>query len=982
VDFGVSPPSQTRIATKRAHQNLRCLVSSFRPSVYSFKYGVIGRYSLTYRSSYRAQRIMSDQHQSEKLLAVGERRISARTPVTPQAFVKFGDNNYGFVFNISETGLVFAPTGALTLAVGASAKLRFQLPDSKEWIQTNGEIVWIAESQKEAGVRFIDLTEDTRSKIRSWISQEPSHSGTPETDNESSHAENSLSADRLSHTLAIARRSLPPDALPKDKVLNSIFADPALFLVEAKSTRVKVAAQQPTSLADEPPQTSSSSHIPERRSQPRRRVLSLEYLDLGESNGGIILNISEGGMYIQAVASLSPDELSGLSFRIPDSGYQIQTSGKIVWVGESKKDAGIQFVNLPEEARLKLREWVAAENPTREEFRQIERPAAPQKPVAEPIPSVRKNESVVAIPQSDQLQAPPQSADPPVGRVSFIDRLISKRADSVAKSIDPDIAPPVAQKSEPAHPSAPTSEKPPAIAPPAGNGAPNSIQIRNGDRKLVAPAASAVVPKIQEVSTPKPVASKASPEGRDNPKIIAPASTNAGAKTQNSPDSKLAAPIAIPAPLDGRKLTSSDSFPEGPLEPVIALQRFSDTTVAPMISVEGEAQPRNWRRLAAVVAAIVLISFAAGWIAAGPTGRKQFLDIFVSQQSDSSPQPENPGATSAERDAPVAATHEPTSAQGETAAPASSTAAPNPASSQPVTQTPAMVAKQQPATSAAENVPPKKQPDTPPATSASNTSNRSQQQPQPSPAAAAGTVSSNATSGVAKNASRPATSTPAPKLANTASSTPSAPGNSPPINGASTASASTPTESAAPKTSAAAAAPKTGASNVSSQPSIAAVGSTPSPNANPSAAQPPARSDASAPASQPKPPAGAEIVKGTVSVSASPFPSIRVPPELKSQISKQGASLQIGQLLSRVEPTYPEDAERQRIEGVVKLHAIIARDGSIQDIDQMSGPPLLVAAAANAVRQWRYKPTSLDGHPVEATQSVTITFRLQPTHPN
>jgi TonB family protein len=119
-----------------------------------------------------------------------------------------------------------------------------------------------------------------------------------------------------------------------------------------------------------------------------------------------------------------------------------------------------------------------------------------------------------------------------------------------------------------------------------------------------------------------------------------------------------------------------------------------------------------------------------------------------------------------------------------------------------------------------------------------------------------------------------------------------------------------------------------------------------------------------------------------VSVSASPYPSIRVPPELKSQISKQGASLQIGQLLSRVEPTYPEDAEHQRIEGVVKLHAIIARDGSIQDIDQMSGPPLLVAAAANAVRQWRYKPTSLDGHPVEATESVTVTFRLQPTHSN
>src|ERR1700722_4250494 len=453
---------------------------------------------------------MSDHRQAEKPLAIGERRISARTPVTPQAFVKFGDNNYGFVFNISETGLVFAPTGALTLAVGASAKLRFQLPDSKEWIQTNGEIVWIAESQKEAGVRFIDPTEDTLSKIRSWISQEPSHSETPEPRDKFSRAEDSLSADRLSHTIAIARRSLPPDALPKDKVLNSIFADPGLFLVEAKSARVKPAAQPSSAPAYEPPQASSASHIPERRSQPRRRVLSLEYLDLGDSNGGIILNISEGGMYIQAVASLSADELSDLSFRIPDSGYQIETSGKIVWVGESRKDAGIQFVNLPEEARLKLREWVAAENSPRQEFRHMERPLCGNKPVAEPTPSVqknermvgtrdsvtepapsmRKNERVVRTAQNDEPKAPPQqTANPSTGRVSFIDRLISKRQDSVAKKIDPIGAPPVIQSPHETLSAASPSKRPPVIAPSPGKIAPNGAQIGNGERKVVAPSA-------------------------------------------------------------------------------------------------------------------------------------------------------------------------------------------------------------------------------------------------------------------------------------------------------------------------------------------------------------------------------------------------------------------------------------------------------------------------------------------------------------
>jgi protein TonB len=961
---------------------------------------------------------MSDHRQAEKPLAIGERRISARTPVTPQAFVKFGDNNYGFVFNISETGLVFAPTGALTLAVGASAKLRFQLPDSKEWIQTNGEIVWIAESQKEAGVRFIDPTEDTLSKIRSWISQEPSHNETPETRNKFSQGGNSLVAeDRLSQTIALARRSLPPDALPKDKVLNSIFADPGLFLVEAKGARVKPAVQPSPAVADEPRQSSSASHIPERRSQPRRRVLSLEYLDLGDSNGGIILNISEGGMYIQAVASLSADELSDLSFRIPDSGYQIETAGKIVWVGESRKDAGIQFINLPEEARLKLREWVAAENSAHEEFRQTERPAGTREPVAEPAPSMQKNERMVGTPQNEQPKAPPQSANPPVARVSFIDRLISKRPDSDAKKIDPIGAPPVTQPPDQSLSAQSAIGIPPTNAPSAGDSAPKGIQIGNDERTVVAPVASTLAgstptAKIPEVSTPKPVAPKAGPAERDDRKVVAPASSNAGAKVENSSGSKLAAPVAASAPLDRRKLVS-DILTAESLEPAIAVQRFSDPTVAPTSSAETEPQPSNWRRLASVIAAIVLISFAAGWIAAGPTGRKQFLDIFVSQQSDSSPQPENPGATSAERDAPVAATHETPSAQPDAATAPSSATAANPASSQPVTPSAATASSNAPSL-VAKNTRPSATPansstnaasNAPVGSSASSQITTSPNAPRDSRASQPNSQGANPSSSslVAKNASpatsanspnlagangsrdsrtsQPATSTSASKLAKTTSSTPSTPGNSPPINGASTAPAPKPTESVAPKTSAATAVPKSGAPDVSSQTHGGALSSA-SPNVNPAAAQPPARSDAPSPASQPNPPAPAEIVKGTVSVSASPYPSIRVPPELKSQISKQGASLQIGQLLSRVEPTYPEDAEHQRIEGVVKLHAIIARDGSIQDIDQMSGPPLLVAAAANAVRQWRYKPTSLDGHPVEATESVTVTFRLQPTHPN
>jgi TonB family protein len=134
----------------------------------------------------------------------------------------------------------------------------------------------------------------------------------------------------------------------------------------------------------------------------------------------------------------------------------------------------------------------------------------------------------------------------------------------------------------------------------------------------------------------------------------------------------------------------------------------------------------------------------------------------------------------------------------------------------------------------------------------------------------------------------------------------------------------------------------------------------------------------------PEPAGNPEVVKGSVSVSFSPYPSIRVPAELRSQMSRQGASLQIGQLILRVDPIYPEDAERQRVEGTVKLHAIIGRDGAVQSVEPTGGPASLVPAAASAVRQWRYKPTSLGGQPVEAEEDITIVFRLlnQAARPN
>lgn len=81
------------------------------------------------------------------------------------------------------------------------------------------------------------------------------------------------------------------------------------------------------------------------------------------------------------------------------------------------------------------------------------------------------------------------------------------------------------------------------------------------------------------------------------------------------------------------------------------------------------------------------------------------------------------------------------------------------------------------------------------------------------------------------------------------------------------------------------------------------------------------------------------------------------------------------QLLKKVEPVYPHIATVAGISGTVKLHAIIGKDGSIEDLNVVAGHPLLAEAALEAVRQWRYKPYVLNGRAIEVETFITVVFR-------
>ena len=89
-----------------------------------------------------------------------------------------------------------------------------------------------------------------------------------------------------------------------------------------------------------------------------------------------------------------------------------------------------------------------------------------------------------------------------------------------------------------------------------------------------------------------------------------------------------------------------------------------------------------------------------------------------------------------------------------------------------------------------------------------------------------------------------------------------------------------------------------------------------------------------------------------------------------------GGNVQATMAINAPKPLYPPDAKQARIQGVVRMNVIIGKDGTVLNLQVASGPPELVPASLEAVRQWVYKPTLLNGNPVEVATVVDINFTL------
>ncbi|MGA2476672.1 MAG: energy transducer TonB [Terriglobia bacterium] len=118
------------------------------------------------------------------------------------------------------------------------------------------------------------------------------------------------------------------------------------------------------------------------------------------------------------------------------------------------------------------------------------------------------------------------------------------------------------------------------------------------------------------------------------------------------------------------------------------------------------------------------------------------------------------------------------------------------------------------------------------------------------------------------------------------------------------------------------------------------------------------------------------VIGGVMSsVSAAPPP----PPPPKAATPKRirvGGQVESARLIFQPKPEYPPLAKMARIQGTVRLEAIISKDGTIQDLKVVSGHPLLVKSALEAVQRWRYQPTLLNGEPVEVVTEVDVNFTL------
>jgi protein TonB len=115
--------------------------------------------------------------------------------------------------------------------------------------------------------------------------------------------------------------------------------------------------------------------------------------------------------------------------------------------------------------------------------------------------------------------------------------------------------------------------------------------------------------------------------------------------------------------------------------------------------------------------------------------------------------------------------------------------------------------------------------------------------------------------------------------------------------------------------------------------------------------------------------------------SAAPPPPPPPPPVAVKKVETPtrivvGGNVQAAMIIKKIAPSYPPLAKSARVSGVVHLAAVISKEGTIQELRSLGGPALLIQAAMDAVKQWVYHPTILNGVPVQVDTTIDVNFTL------
>ena len=814
---------------------------------------------------------------TENTRVVSDRRTCPRVRVNSLIYIDIGDVNGGIVTSLSEKGLALTAADALRngeLGTGP-LQMRILFPGAPEAVEASGVIVWTSASGREACARFVNVGAQAREQIRGWVSDHISRNALrPELPNlpkmqlpstrrakprgpRFSFAD--VASSRLDAEAQTASGDFPGSAaelgeLPPlerlepgavgfrdgTEAVASAFESSAFTEEQTRKMRGAGNEQTDQARSGQDFQKQPTLSQPERRQHSRRQILLFTYAVLGEDNGGLVFNLGEGGLALTAASALRDRHFAKMRVRFPDSEDWFDTSGRLAWAADSGKEAGIEFVSLPEQALARIKEWVSQKESddartSQSGVQELPDVMDPGLSSTEPleIPASFEEEPFEGSAVRDRFEEPFEEHGfaGPERTPAASSGLFETGTDGIFAGASqrrhvPEFEPALAADDS-VRLAASVTRKALGIAAGAALAVASWMFVERHFFNETSRLAAANAPSIQ--TSPQEPAQK--------PDVVG---TQAGADrpTADPPVQQLEQPV---------QQNENATMKTGVAQPSAK-------------QIESELLPSSTSKAAA-------------------EGSNSVPDRALKGQLRSEEVQAQLGASS------------------------------SPASSSP-----------------------------PPSAHQSERPAPSQHEPE--------TKSSNFTASVAARTPQNASSD-------------NKPDNKP--NGARFAASKA----------------------AESRPVLTA-------RANLNAA--PASVNASAPQLGGAPPVEVEkenllvamkqpeaplVRTPVVTVSFDPYPSIRIPKAEKSKKSRQGESLQMGRLLTRVDPVYPEAAKRQGVEGTVKVHAIFDRGGNVQSVIPVSGPQVLLAAALSAVRQWRYSQTILGGQAMETEEDITVLFQLE-----